>query len=130
MLLSAAITNTGTCLDGFYSSDDEENSNNNNKTYGVAESMKESLFNISRHVRESLAMLENITWNIPGRLENDVGFPMWVSGSDRKLLQDLVNETTFDLVVAQNGTGNFTTIGEALAAAPNSSETRYKNVKD
>ncbi|CAA7054184.1 unnamed protein product [Microthlaspi erraticum] len=125
MLLSAAMTNTGTCLDGFYSSDDEENSSNDNKTYGVAESMKESLFNISRHVGESLAMLENITVNIPGRLEDDVGFPMWVSGSDRQLLQDPVNETTFDLVVAQNGTGNFTTIGEALSAAPNSSETRF-----
>ncbi|ESQ37892.1 hypothetical protein EUTSA_v10029374mg [Eutrema salsugineum] len=128
MLLSAVMTNTRTCLDGFYSSDDEddENSNNDNKIYGVAESMKESLLNISRNVRESLAMLdENIPGNIPGKLEKDVKFPMWVSGSDRKLLQDPVNETKANIVVAQNGTGNFTTIGAAVSAAPNSSETRF-----
>ena len=123
MLLSAAMTNTRTCLDGFASSDDDEDENTygNSKTYGLAESMRESLYNISRDVRESLAMLENI----PGKLENDVGFPTWV---DRKLLQDPTDETKIDLVVSRNGTGNFTTIGEAVSAAPNLSETRYENV--
>ncbi|KAL1225164.1 putative pectinesterase/pectinesterase inhibitor 40 [Cardamine amara subsp. amara] len=126
MFLSAAMTNTRTCLDGFASSDDDdENSNDNDKTYGVAESLKESLFNISSHVSSSLAMLENIPGNILEKLENDVEFPMWVSGSDRNVLQASVNETTVNLVVAQNGTGNYTTIGEAVSAAPNSSETRF-----
>ncbi|XP_010422610.1 PREDICTED: probable pectinesterase/pectinesterase inhibitor 40 [Camelina sativa] len=128
MLLSATMTNTRTCLDGFASSDDEEEDDlnyNNNKTYGVAESLKESLFDISSHVRNSLDMLEDIPGNIPGKLEEDVGFPMWVSGSDRNLLQDPVDETKVDLVVAQNGTGNYTTIGEAVSAAPNSSDTRF-----
>ncbi|XP_013608603.1 PREDICTED: probable pectinesterase/pectinesterase inhibitor 40 [Brassica oleracea var. oleracea] len=120
MLLSAAMTNTRTCLDGFASSDDDEDENTygSSKTYGLTESMRESLYNISRHVRESLAMLENI----PGKLENDVGFPTWV---DRKLLQDPTDETKIDLVVSRNGTGNFTTIGEAVSAAPNLSETRF-----
>lgn len=129
MFLSAAMTNTRTCLDGFASSYDDENSNDYNKTYGVAESLKESLFNISSHVSDSLAKLENIPGNIPGKLEEDVGFPMWVSGSDRNLLQDPVDETKVNLVVAQNGTGNYTTIGEAVSAAPNSSDTRYENVE-
>lgn len=126
MLLSAAMTNTRTCLDGFASSEDEDENSNSKRTYGVAESLKESLFNISRHVRDSLAMLENIPGNNPGKLENDVGFPMWV---DQKLLQAPVDETKFNLVVAQNGTGNFTTISAAVSAAPNASETRYKNVR-
>lgn len=123
MLLSAAMTNTRTCLDGFASSDDDEDENTygSSKTYGLTESMRESLYNISRHVRESLAMLENI----PGKLENDVGFPTWV---DRKLLQDPTDEIKIDLVVSRNGTGNFTTIGKAVSAAPNLSETRYENV--
>ncbi|EOA20378.1 hypothetical protein CARUB_v10000691mg [Capsella rubella] len=128
MFLSATLTNTRTCLDGFASNDEVEDENwnyNNNKTYGVAESLKESLFNISSHVKNSLAMLEDIPGNIPGKLEEDVAFPMWVSGSDRNLLQDPVDESKVDLVVAQNGTGNYTTIGEALSAAPNSSETRF-----
>ncbi|KAG7619361.1 Pectinesterase inhibitor domain [Arabidopsis suecica] len=126
MLLSAAMTNTRTCLDSFASSDNDENLNNNdNKTYGVAESLKESLFNISSHVSDSLAMLENIPGHIPGKVKEDGGFPMWVSGSDRNLLQDPVDETKVNLVVAQNGTGNYTTIGEAISAAPNSGETRF-----
>ncbi|KAG7553242.1 Pectinesterase inhibitor domain [Arabidopsis thaliana x Arabidopsis arenosa] len=98
MFLSAAMTNTRTCLDGFASSNNDENSNNNNKTYGVAESLKESLFNISSHVSDSLAMLEDIPGNIPGSPEEDVGFPMWVSGSDRNLLQDPVDESKVNLV--------------------------------
>lgn len=122
MFLSAAMTNTRTCLDGFASNDDEDENLNSEKTYGVAESLKESLFNISSHVRNSLAMLDE---NIPGKMENDVGFPMWV---DHKLLQASMDETEVNLVVAQNGIGNFTTIKEAVSAAPNASETRYKNV--
>lgn len=53
------------------------------------------------------------------------GFPTWVSSKDRKLLQASVNETKFDLIVARDGTGNFTTISEAVAAAPNNSDTRF-----
>lgn len=52
------------------------------------------------------------------------GFPTWVSSKDRKLLQSVVNGTKYDLVVAKDGTGNFTTISEAVAVAPNSSATR------
>ncbi|XP_027118332.1 pectinesterase-like [Coffea arabica] len=40
-------------------------------------------------------------------------------------------QTPFNVVVAQNGSGNFTTIGEAIAAAPNySSEKYYIQVKE
>ncbi|KAM7527035.1 hypothetical protein LguiB_030445 [Lonicera macranthoides] len=53
------------------------------------------------------------------------GFPTWLSGKERKLLQAAVNETTYNLVVAKDGSGNFRTIGEAVAAAPNSSATRF-----
>lgn len=36
-----------------------------------------------------------------------------------------MNATQIDLVVAQDGSGNYTTIGEALGAAPNNSKTRF-----
>ncbi|KAK7333731.1 hypothetical protein VNO80_30508 [Phaseolus coccineus] len=52
------------------------------------------------------------------------GFPSWVSPNDRKLFQAAVNEMKFDLVVAKDGSGNFTTIGATVVAAPNSSTTR------
>ncbi|KAM1000482.1 hypothetical protein EV1_007199 [Malus domestica] len=35
------------------------------------------------------------------------------------------NETKYDLVVAKDGTGNFTTISEAVDVAPNSCATRF-----
>ena len=58
-----------------------------------------------------------------GRMKN--GFPAWLASKDRKLLQASVNETKFDLIVAKDGTGNFTNITDAVAAAPNNSDTRY-----
>ncbi|XP_070664571.1 probable pectinesterase/pectinesterase inhibitor 40 [Malus domestica] len=42
-----------------------------------------------------------------------------------QLLQSSTNETKYDLVVAKDGTGNFTTISEAVDVAPNSCATRF-----
>ncbi|KAM1022121.1 hypothetical protein ACFX2J_042926 [Malus domestica] len=53
------------------------------------------------------------------------GFPTWVSSKDRRLLQSSTNETKYDLVVARDDTGNFTTISEAVDVAPNSSATGF-----
>ncbi|KAF7823808.1 pectinesterase-like [Senna tora] len=44
------------------------------------------------------------------------------------ILMASFNETRFDFVVAKDGTGNFTTIGEAVAAAPNSSTIRHGKI--
>ncbi|KAI9111416.1 hypothetical protein K1719_017106 [Acacia pycnantha] len=57
-----------------------------------------------------------------GNVKN--GFPSWLYSRERNLLESNVNETRFDLVVAKDGTGNFTTIGEAVNATPNSSTSR------
>ncbi|KAJ1402382.1 Pectinesterase, catalytic [Sesbania bispinosa] len=121
-LLSGAMTNLYTCLDGFAYSKGN-----------VRDRFQEKLLEISHHVSNSLAMLKKVpggkkTSNsevFPEYGKMKKGFPSWVSPKDRKLLQASVNETKFDLVVAKDGTGNFTTIGEAVAAAPNSSETRF-----
>ncbi|KAL2518821.1 putative pectinesterase/pectinesterase inhibitor 6 [Abeliophyllum distichum] len=51
------------------------------------------------------------------RLLSD-GFPEWLSTGDRKLLQSPAAATEkADIVVAQDGSGNYNTISEALAAA-------------
>ncbi|KAG2697500.1 hypothetical protein I3760_07G109500 [Carya illinoinensis] len=120
-LLSAAMTNQYTCLDGFAYSHGN-----------VRDEIKNSLYNISHHVSNSLVILKKLpgiksskseVYPEYGKMKN--GFPSWVSRKDRKLLQSSVNETIYDLVVATDGTGNFTTIGDAVAAAPNSSTTRF-----
>ncbi|KAK7277770.1 hypothetical protein RJT34_22787 [Clitoria ternatea] len=122
-LLSGAMTNLYTCLDGFAYSKGN-----------VRDIIGEKLLEISRHVSNSLAMLKKVPGVKNTTLKSEVfpeygkmkrGFPSWVSTEDRKLLQASLSETTFDLVVAKDGTGNFTTIGEALDAAPNSSTTRF-----
>ncbi|GAY40987.1 hypothetical protein CUMW_056000 [Citrus unshiu] len=121
-LFSGAMTNQYTCLDGFAYSDGN-----------VRDVIKSSLYNISRHVSNSLVMLKKIPGDnmsskyevFPeyGRIKR--GFPTWLSLNDRKLLQKSVNLTKFDLIVAKDGSGNFTTITEAVEAAPNKSNTRF-----
>ncbi|KAG4396831.1 hypothetical protein GLYMA_10G017100v4 [Glycine max] len=125
-LLSGAMTNLYTCLDGFAYSKGR-----------VGDRIEKKLLQISHHVSNSLAMLnkvpgvEKLTTSsesdevFPEYGKMQKGFPSWVSSKDRKLLQAKVNETKFNLVVAKDGTGNFTTIGEALSVAPNSSTTRF-----
>ncbi|GLT43186.1 hypothetical protein SLA2020_171560 [Shorea laevis] len=121
-IFSAAMTNQYTCLDGFAHS-----------RGNVRDIIKRGIYNISHHVSNSLVMLNKIAGDnktspsefSPGydRVKN--GFPKWLKQKDRKLLQAAVNETKFDLIVAKDGTGNYTTISEAVAAAPNNSHTRF-----
>ncbi|GMI73740.1 hypothetical protein like AT4G02320 [Hibiscus trionum] len=119
--LSAAMTNQYTCLDGFARSDGN-----------VRSIIQKGLQNISQHVSNSLAILNKVHGvnksepeAFPGHRRVKNGFPTWLSWKDRKLLQASVNETKFDLVVAKDGTGNFTNITDAVAAAPNNSDTRF-----
>ncbi|KAL1161596.1 hypothetical protein V6Z11_A07G146200, partial [Gossypium hirsutum] len=119
--LSAAMTNQQTCLDGFARS-----------SGNVRSIIKKGLHNISHHVSNSLVMLNKVpgvnkskpeVFPGYGRVKN--GFPTWLSWRDRKLLQASLNETKFDLIVAKDGTGNFTNITDAVSAAPNNSDTRF-----
>ncbi|CAL9023968.1 unnamed protein product [Prunus brigantina] len=126
-LLSGAMTNQYTCLDGF------------NDTGIVRQEIQSRLQTISQHVSNALVMLKKIPGALKyensksstssemfpefGHMKN--GFPTWVSSKDRKLLQSVANGTKYDLVVAKDGTGNFTTISDAVAVAPNSSATRF-----
>lgn len=119
-LFSASRTNLYTCLDGFAYS-----------KQNIRSSIEGALHNISHHVSNSLAMLKKI----PGVNESKSeifpeygvitnGFPAWISGKDRSLLQSSVREIKYNLTVAKDGSGNFTTIGEAIDAAPKSGTTR------
>lgn len=54
-----------------------------------------------------------------------IDFPSWLRPGDRKLLEASGSEIVADVVVAKDGSGNFTTVGEAVAAAPNNGKTRH-----
>ncbi|KAI3968493.1 hypothetical protein MKX01_007803 [Papaver californicum] len=124
-LLSASMTNQFTCLDGFFYSKGK-----------IRKQIEKRLYTISHLVSNSLAMLEKIPKEQKKTPEDEQvfpeygemvdGFPRWVAIKDRRLLQASTNAIamSFDMVVAKDGSGNFTTISEAVAAAPKSSNKR------
>ncbi|XP_004290811.1 PREDICTED: pectinesterase-like [Fragaria vesca subsp. vesca] len=123
-LLSAAMTNQYTCLEGFDSS--------TSSTVKAVKAELESRLNTTcKHFSNALVMLKKIRGVVErestdefGAMKN--GFPTWVGSKARKLLQtSSANQTKYDLLVAKDGSGNFTTITDAVAAAPNSSATRF-----
>ncbi|KAG8386168.1 hypothetical protein BUALT_Bualt03G0121000 [Buddleja alternifolia] len=111
--LSGVLTNHVTCFDGLNS-------------FG-RESIGEILEEMISRARASLAMLAAISepndkemvQSLRGKL------PSWITPSDRKLLQSSANAIQADLIVAKDGSGNYKTVAEAIAAAPNKSEKRY-----
>ncbi|RDY09335.1 putative pectinesterase/pectinesterase inhibitor 12, partial [Mucuna pruriens] len=120
--LSAALTNKNTRLEGLDSAS------------GTIKPVQvKSVINTYKHVSNSLSILSNPEMGTP---ENQplMGDPKWVSSSDHGLFQDLDGEE-YDpsevLVVAADGTGNFTTITEAINFAPyNSMDRTVIHVKE
>ena len=100
--LSTALTNLETCKAGFV----ELNVSNN-----VLPLMSN---NVSDLISNFLAINKNDSMTPDTERYKD-GFPSWVSGGDRKLLQS--STIAANLVVAQDGSGNYKTITEALNAA-------------
>lgn len=84
----------------------------------------------------ALAMIRNMTdndianaskMNVNRKLKEEVveekEWPEWLSVADRRLLQS--STVTPNVVVAADGSGNYKTVSEAVAAAPEKSSTRY-----
>ncbi|PIA61289.1 hypothetical protein AQUCO_00300667v1 [Aquilegia coerulea] len=113
---SASMTNHDTCLDGLFAHGDHKK---------VRKLIFKGLNKINHLLSNSLVMLKKIP-NLSNS-ESDYsktvgGFPGWISRKDRRLLQTPVDGIKFDLVVAKDGSGNFTTITDAVNAAPDFSK--------
>ncbi|KAL5698598.1 pectinesterase [Ranunculus cassubicifolius] len=123
-LLSAAMTNQDTCIDGFSSEEADKK---------VRKLLIAGQQHVYHMVSNALAMICNLTssdiaaerLSTSGRNlveEEDVnavdseGFPKWLSGGDRRLLQ--ARTVTPNAVVAADGSGNYRTVAAAVAAAP------------
>ncbi|CAF2127572.1 pectinesterase/pectinesterase inhibitor 3 [Brassica rapa] len=141
-LISSAITNQETCLDGF--SHD-----------GADKKVRKALFKGQMHVEHmcsnALAMIKNMTdtditnFELKAKFTSNnrklkeettvavdmasvgdldaEGWPTWLSAGDRRLLQGSTVEA--DATVAADGSGTFTTVAAAVAAAPENSNKRY-----
>ncbi|XP_019170433.1 PREDICTED: pectinesterase-like [Ipomoea nil] len=114
--LSAAITNHQTCQNGFT---DFQLPFNFHPFHDIAT-------DLLKHLSNSLAIINALALSPPppslpptvnGRGSLAVGFPIWLSRSERRLLRPNVAKSSADIVVAQDGSGNYETVSEALAAA-------------
>ncbi|XP_073275680.1 probable pectinesterase/pectinesterase inhibitor 32 [Primulina huaijiensis] len=84
---------------------------------------------IASSLHELLSMVKPTTVTAPDTIRGSKKskthekFPIWLSPHDQNLLNS--TNTTVDVVVAADGTGNFSRIGDAIAAAPEYSAKRY-----
>ncbi|MFS7932720.1 putative pectinesterase [Helianthus anomalus] len=102
--LSTALTNMDTCKAGF-----EELGVNNNVWSLMGN-------NVSSMISNTLAMNEGgESFNNGAPSPQILGFPSWVKPGDRKLLQSKTIKA--DVVVDKDGSGDYKTIGAAIAAA-------------
>nr|GLL40721.1 probable pectinesterase/pectinesterase inhibitor 17 isoform X1 [Ipomoea trifida] len=112
--LSTALTNLETCRGGF-------------AEVGVTDNVLSALMsnNVSDLIRNTLALNKGFTTTTNEPASYSGGFPAWVKPGDRKLLQ-LSAASKADVVVAQDGSGNYKTVTEAVnAAAKRSGSGRY-----
>lgn len=99
--LSTALTNLETCRTGFME-------------LGVPDYLLPMMSNnVSQLISNTLA-LNKAPYKEPTYKD---GFPTWVKPGDRKLLQSSSPASTANIVVAQDGSGNYKTIKDAISAA-------------
>ncbi|XP_057433772.1 pectinesterase/pectinesterase inhibitor PPE8B-like [Lotus japonicus] len=110
--LSAALSNPDTCMDGFEG------------TNGMVKGL------VSVGLGQMMSLLKQLLTQVnPGSnhfsaTEGQGQFPPWVKPGDRKLLQ-AENGDRVDAVVAADGSGNYTTVKDAVLAAPDHSLKRF-----
>ncbi|KAL6996187.1 Pectinesterase 3 [Sarracenia purpurea var. burkii] len=122
--LSATITDQETCYDAL----EEVNSTAVlNNVRGIMKNSTEFASNSLAIVAKLLGILADFNVQIHRKLlwtTDSAGFPDWIGGGDRKLLQEK-NSTMPDLTVAKDGSGDCKTIGEAVGKVPKKSKTRF-----
>lgn len=114
--LSTVLTNHVTCSDGLE---------------GSGKSLMEPTLNqlVSR-ARIALATFVAISLNQNSNFPTQPlidELPSWITSKDRRLLTAATKhiKANANVVVAQDGSGNYKTLKEAVAAAPSKSKTRY-----
>ncbi|GMN52909.1 hypothetical protein TIFTF001_022053 [Ficus carica] len=110
--LSAALTNKNTCLEGLDSASGP-----------LKPTLVNSLTSTYKYVSNSLSMLSKPEATQGHNNRRLMAFPTWLSRKSRRILQSSGDDynPSEELTVAQDGTGNFTTITDAINFAPNNS---------
>ncbi|KAJ9559941.1 hypothetical protein OSB04_005101, partial [Centaurea solstitialis] len=124
-LMSTTITNKETCFDGF----------SHHNHHFLKSVVRPQLDLGGKMCSNVLAMINNMTDtdmtnSDQGREERKLNeesssrWPRWLSARDRKLLF-WWSVVTPNVTVSKDGNGNYTTVAEAVEAAPSESKTRY-----
>lgn len=135
ILVSAAMTNQESCSDGFSYEDVERR---------LRGEILSELTHVTRMCRNALAMIKNMVDSditsaevaadggarsrgrrMSGFDIDEEGFPDWMEKKDRRRLLQAAGEVKANAVVAADGSGDYKTVGEAVAAAPAKSTTRW-----
>ncbi|XP_047182690.1 probable pectinesterase/pectinesterase inhibitor 12 [Vigna umbellata] len=115
--LSAAVTNKNTCLEGLDSASGT-----------MKPALVKSVINTYKHVSNSLSMLPKPETGTPGDQKNDhplMNAPKWLSSRKQGTFKDMEEYNPNEvLVVSADGSGDFSTITEAINFAPNNSMDR------
>ncbi|KAL3532755.1 hypothetical protein ACH5RR_006276 [Cinchona calisaya] len=113
--LSAALTNRVTCLEGL------DSASGPSKT-----ALESSISDAYKYVSNALSILVKPGGSNGLMHRRLMGFPKWLSRKDRRILQD--DGDYYDprnlLTVAADGSGNFTSLTDAINFAPNNSADR------
>ncbi|XP_061344950.1 pectinesterase-like [Gastrolobium bilobum] len=113
---STSIANHQTCQNGFIEFNLPSHLNYFPSMLSNFSKLLSNSLSISKAVALSSSSLSS-TKQIGGRKLLSDGFPHWLSASDRRLLQATEGTPKADIVVAQDGTGNYKTISEGVAVA-------------
>ncbi|CAI9280862.1 unnamed protein product [Lactuca saligna] len=128
-LMSSAITNQETCLDGF---------SHDGADKKVRKELEKGEKKVEKMCSNALAMICNMTnKDVADEMKMNVGrklkeeeqsgeWPEWLSAGDRRLLQ--TGTVTPNVVVAADGSGNYKTVAAAVAAAPSKSSARKNTI--
>ncbi|KAL9236349.1 hypothetical protein vseg_011032 [Gypsophila vaccaria] len=118
--LSGVLTNHVTCLDQLQ----------NNELHLLG--LKSKVEDLILRARALLAIHAKVCdkkvsggSDFVGKIINGPKYPSWLRRSDRKLLEVSGNNVTANVVVAKDGSGNFTTVAEAVASVPDKGKKRF-----
>ncbi|CAK7344976.1 unnamed protein product [Dovyalis caffra] len=124
--VSSCLSYQDTVMDGFshINADKQLRNSISDGVDNVRKICSNILAMINKKTDERIAKeLKTTKRNLKEENRNETGWPKWLSVADRRLLQS--SSLTPDVVVAADGSGNYSTVSAAVAAAPTRSSKRY-----
>ncbi|XP_061361716.1 putative pectinesterase/pectinesterase inhibitor 45 [Gastrolobium bilobum] len=130
--LSAVISFQQTCVDGFPEGKlktDLENLFKDSKEFvsnslAIVSQVTSFLSTFQTFARSRSLLSENSN-SLVASLDKIDGLPSWMNPEDRRILKAVDNKPKPNVIVAKDGSGDFKTISEALAAIPKNYQGRY-----